>query len=271
MNISFDKMLLMSGKDFKLTNNITLYHPAVEDIISLNNGFGSEELYWKYTQLIMCDPYSNMVMLDDLDKDFMNITPFEVFIIQWEKHEADYKNNKQFYDELNFHPTNFIVNALNFFMTEKHDFALSHYQDGSPCLYDINNTDCQINKETFEYIYQWLKSINKIDYSNRINPADENARKILIEDTRNELKKAVKRKKKKEADTEYIGNLLSAVSFGGNSAITPFNLNKCKIYWIFEAFSVDSKKSNASHLLDGIYHGTISSKEINKKELDWSR
>ena len=43
------------------------------------------------------------------------------------------------------------------------------------------------------------------------------------------------------------------------------------IYWLNESLSISNKKSNADHLLDGIYHGTISSKDINKKELDWTR
>ena len=64
---------------------------------------------------------------------------------------------------------------------------------------------------------------------------------------------------------------MSADCFCGNGSITPFNINDCKIYWLNESLSITNKKSNAEHLLDGIYHGTISSKDINKKELDWTR
>lgn len=245
----------MSGIDYKLTNSITLHHPTLQEILSINNGIDSENIYWLYVQALMCDPYSNMVMLDDMGKNFMEVTPFEIFIIKWKQLNA----------------LNLFKSALNFFIVEDHDFALSHYENGCPCLYDINDNKCQINAEIFEYIYEWLKGINKIEYLNRIKPEDENARRILIEDARDEMKKAKKRKKAMEEDADFLGTLMSATCFGGNGAITPFNINQCKIFWVFEGFSIEQKKTNVSHILDGIYHGTISSKDINKKELDWTK
>lgn len=268
MSIRFDKSLMLSGNDYPLTPSITLHHPSIRELLELNGGLNSEDIYWRYVQTIMCDPYSNMVMLDDLGKDFTECTPFEVFMIQWKQLEEDYKSNKQQYDNLGFKPIDMINKALNFFMVDSHEFAFGIYENGDECIYDTKNNTCQINSKIFEYIYEWLKTINKVDYSNRINPADENAKRILIEDARDEIKKQ-KRRKKKNDDIEYIGNLMSAISFGGNGVITPFNIKDCKIWWIFEAHGIDSKKSHASHILDGLYHGTISKKDINMKELDW--
>ena len=270
MSIHFDKMLMMSGNDYVLTPSITLHHPTISEILQLNNGFNSEDIYWRYVQTIMCDPYSNMVMLDDLGIDFMSIKPFDVFIIQWKKLEEDYKTNRNQYDELGYKPTDIVNQAINFFTAESHDFAYGVYENGEGCIYDLKNKSCHINSRVFDYIYEWLKTINKVDYSNRIKPADENARRILIEDTRDEIKKQ-KRRKKKDDNVGYIGSLMSAVSFGGNGSITPFNIKDCKLYWVFESHEIDAKKSRASHILDGLYHGTISKKDINMKELDWAK
>lgn len=272
MNIKFKKSVLMSGDDFPLTNDIKLHHPTIREFLSLGNCFLCEEVYWTYVQTLLCDPYSNMVMLDDMNKNFMETSPFEVFIIQWESYKTLYEKNKKLYDMQNINPFQPILNAMNFFICEEHDFTLVRYEDGSPCIVDLNNVNCQINEEIFGYIHEWIKDINKVDYSERINPADENARMILIEDARAEIKKNKKNyKKKTEDDTDYIGGLMSAVTFGGNGVITPFNLKDCKMYWLFEAFNIEGKKSNASHILDGLYHGTLSSKEINKNELDWTK
>lgn len=270
MSIHFDKFLMISGNDYPLTSSITLHHPTINDLLTLNNGLNSEDIYWKYVQTIMCDPYSNMVMLDDLGKDFMAVTPFEVFMIQWKQFEKDYETSKQQYDDLGYRPIDLINQALNFFIVESHEFTFGVYENGDECIYDKNNNACRINSKIFEYLYEWLKIINKIDYSDRIKPADENARRILIEDTRDEIKK-LKRRKIKGVDVEYIGSLMSAVSFGGNGSITPFNIKDCKLYWLFESHGVESKKSRASHILDGLYHGTISKKDINMKELDWTK
>lgn len=262
MNISFDKVIIMSGNDFKLNGDITLHHPSINDILSLNNGYHSEYIYWKYVQTLMCDPYLDMVMLDDMGLNFMETTPFEVFILKWKAYKNDNDKNNE--------TINPILQALSFFMIESYDWELYQYQDGSPCLYNPLNPNIQINEDIYNCIYEWIKSINKVDYSNRINPADENARRILIEDARDEMKKQ-KRKAKPmhDKETEYLGSLMSAISFGGNGVITPFNIKECKVYWLFEAMTVNNKKSHSNHILDGIYHGTINSKDIVQKEIDW--
>lgn len=267
----FGKAVMNSGDDYRLTESITLHHPTISDMLSINNGVDSENIYWKYIQVLMCDPYSNMVMLDDMGRDFMTTTPFEVFILQWKKYEDEYEQNKPLYDSHNFKPIDIVLKALNFFITEEHDYVYGVYENGEECIYDRNNSKCQINKEIFEYIYEWLMTIHKIDYANRINPEDENARRILIEDTRDQIKKANRRKNKDQNDDiEYIGTLTSAVCYGGNGVITPFNVKSCKMYWLFEAYEIDARKSQANHILDGLYHGTISHKDINNRELDWA-
>lgn len=271
MSIKFSKAFLMSGDDYQLTNSIILHHPIVREIMSINNSLTPDNFYWTYVQILLSDPYSNMVMLDDMGKNYLEVSPYEVFVLQWDKCIENYKVNKEQYDSFGFNPLNDIQDALNFFICGEHYFVKGNYDDGSIGFYDINDRTCQINQETYNYIYEWVKSINKIDYSNRIKPADENARRILIEDMRDEIKKAKRRKKKSDDDSDYFGNIMSADCFCGNGSITPFNINDCKVYWLNESLSITNKKSNADHLLDGIYHGTISSKDINKKELDWTR
>lgn len=254
MSAKINKAWIMSGEHFPLTKHITLRHPTVWDMLSINNGILCEELYFSYVQLLLCDPYTNMVMLDDMGLNYLSLSPFDVFILQWKAE----------------HHSQLLLPALNFFLMGNFDFTLSKYESGEPCLSDKNNPACQINREIFEYLHAWLKSIHQIDTKNHIKPADENARRILIEDTRDAIKKAHRKKKGTDDTNSYIGSLMSAVAFGGNGVITPFNIRECKLFWIFEAFRVENKKLNAGHLLDGIYHGTISSKDINKQELDWT-
>lgn len=270
MNIEFSKAFLMSGKDFKINELISLHHPTVGEILSLNDSIAPDHVYWMYINIILSDPYSNMVMLDDLGKNYLEVSPYEVFLLQWDNCIENYNENKEFYDANHFHPLNNIIDALNLFLEGAHILTKGHYEDGDICFYDVENKSFQINKDVYECIYEWVKTINKIDYSGRINPADENARRVLIEDMRDEIKKAKRRKKKKKDDnSDYFGNIMSSNCFCGNGTINVFNINDCKIYWLNEAMSIVNKKNNADHLLDGIYHGTISSKDINKKELDW--
>ncbi len=269
MNITFSKAFLMSGEDFKLTSSITLHHPTIKEILSISQSSSPDLIYWSYIQILLADPYLNMVMLDDMGKNYLETSPYEVFHLQWDNCIANYEENKAEYDAYQIHPGDQITDALQFFMVETHYFKKGFYQDGSPCFYDEADPSCQINQEIFEYIYQWVKAVNKIDHSGRIHPADENARRVLIEDMREEIKKAKRRKKKKEEDFDLLGSLMAAGCFCGNGSISPFQIGDCKIYWLNEALSLNNRKDYADHLLDGIYHGTLRFKDINKKELDW--
>lgn len=269
MSKKFSKAFLMSGKDFELTPYITLHHPTIEEILSINASPFPDNFYWTYVRILLADPYANMVMLDDMGRNYLTTSPYEVFVLQWDKCRADYQENKTLYDTCGINPPQNILNALSFFLKEKRCFEKGSYENGSVCFYDVNDPACQINGEIYDYIYEWVRSLHKIDDSGRIKPADESARRILIEDMRDELKKSGRRKTKQTDDSDYFGSLMSAVSFCGNGSITPFHLRDCKIYWLNEALAISSRKNNADHILDGIYHGTLSSKDINKKEIDW--
>lgn len=270
-NSKFNKAILMLGDDVVISNAVTLHHPTVREVLSIGKVQESEELYWTYVQILLSDPYSNMVMLDDMGKNYLEISPYELFCLYWDKCQKEYIENKTIYDAFKYDPIEPMSDALSFFVEGEHLFRKGRYNDGTTVFFDVNNPSCQIDKEIFELIYEWVKAINKIDYSDRIKPADENARRILIEDMREEIKKAKRRKRKSNDSLEYLGNLMSANCFCGNSAITPFNVGDCKIYWLNEALTINNKKDNADRILDGIYHGAISYKDINKKELDWMK
>lgn len=269
MSTKFSKAFLMSGKDYKLTPSITLHHPTIGEVLDINKSPSPDAFYWTYVQILLADPYSNMVMLDDMGKNYLETSPYEVFVLQWDNCQMDYQENKSMYNTYGFSPLDNIIQAISFFINEECHLTKGINKDGSVYFYDISNPSFRLTQEIFEHLYEWVKSINNINYSDRIKPADENARRVLIEDMRDEIKKKKRRKKKSDDDSDFFGNIMSAVSFCGNGSITPFNLNDCKLFWLNESLSISNKKTHADHILDGIYHGTISSMNINKKELDW--
>lgn len=270
MNTKFSKAFLLSGKDFKITDSIILHHPTIGEILSLEESAAPDHTYWSYVQLLLADPYENMVMLDDLGINYLDAAPFEVFCLQWDyllAHTGQAENDS---DRYKIALMKSISNAINFFIQGDHCFVKNVYENGDAYFYDINDTSCQIDSSIFEYLYEWVKSINKIDFSGRIHPADENARRVLIEDIRDEMKKRRKREKNhQEENPDYFGSIMAATCFCGNGAINPFNINQCKLYWINESMSITGRKNHADHVLDGIYHGMIRSRDINQKELDW--
>lgn len=80
MNITFSKAFLMSGEDFKLTSSITLHHPTIKEILSISQSSSPDLIYWSYIQILLADPYLNMVMLDDMGKNYLETSPMRFFI-----------------------------------------------------------------------------------------------------------------------------------------------------------------------------------------------
>ena len=67
-----------------------------------------------------------------------------------------------------------------------------------------------INSDVFEHIGEFIKLINGIQHGDRINPEDEFAKQILIEDDviLKEAKELLK-----DVEGEYLGGMLSAITW----------------------------------------------------------
>lgn len=277
--VRINESFLFSGKDLYLSNNVIVKHPSVGNILDITNDINSVNIYWKIVGTLICDPYDNMVMLDDLGINYLEVTPFDVFIIQWNKAIEEYSNKEIFYIENNFHPLDAIKESLSFFLG-KHNFDLSFMNIDNQkeiVLVDLdtihqNTCDYYITKEMYNLMSEFLFSINKLSKSDRINPADETTRKMLIEDTRDELKRQQRQHNSQEQELEdCIGIASKSVCFGGNGGINVFNYKQLKIYQLLVGATIIDKKEYSSHLLSAIYSGNIKSGDVNKDDLNWKK
>lgn len=262
---------LSSGNDLVL-DNIIIKHPTVGEILNLNNGILSVRKYFQMVSLLICDPYDKMVDLDDNGINYQNVDNFDVFVFQWSNAISQYE---EFNDDIKqiYNPLLPIKEALCFFLGN-HNFDIRKI-DNDLCLVDLDsvkNNVCHycITREVYNIFSEFLNSINDINHSERINPNDESTRRMLIEDMRDELN----RKSRNQNDDNkiidnYIGNMINKVSFGGNGGINIFNVNNLKIYQLISAYKTIMKKYNADHLYNGIYAGTINTKSISEKDLNW--
>lgn len=271
--ITFNDMFLASGNDLVL-GNIVVKHPTIDSIYSLGNGIDCEDVYWNYVSTILCDPYSHMVMLDDMGIDYETQTPFDIFVMKWKQLNELYKENKEIYDSFLYHPILSIKNALNFFLGE-HDFNIAFDADSNQyALVDsksFNNNDSYdyiIDSNIFVYIHEFLTKINQIDNGMRINPANAAVKKILIEDMRDEIELMQKQNRKQES-INHIGKSIISICGGGDGSANYINIKQYKVFQLLSTLKVKVKQLHSLSLLQGVYAGTLDSSKINKKELDW--
>ena len=265
-DIEISKAFLESGRDLVLSDHIVVKHPSIGEILELGNGIYCDAVYWNYVFSLLCDPYDNMVWLDDNGIDFEKTTSFDVFVMKWDQLISQVRKSEESSDGKHFDLLQNIKSALSFFLGD-HDFDLGVYESGERAIYDRSNPEYQINREAFNYIIAFIRGINGITHTDKINPSDENAKRILIDDMRAEEKKRSRKKDMKYND--IIGNMMSAVAYGGNGGITPFNICNVKIFQLYSSLNINQKKMHYQQVMSGVYHGTIRFDSINKLELNW--
>ena len=221
---------------------------------------------------LICDPYSNMVMLDDKGIDYETSDNWDVFLIQWNQAIKEYHKNIELYQRVNLPPLFHITSALEFFLG-KHSFDLRLIQTSKdkiePVLCDVSkiqDKECEyiITRQMYNKFAIFLQRINNITDKNQIHPDGVGAKKMLIDDMRDEMKR---KHRKDDGDTfgDYIGKLMKATCCCGNGAVSVFDVNKMKIYQLISGFSMFVKKSNSDRLLNGQFNLD----KVSKKELNW--
>lgn len=260
-----NRLFLLTGSDYKIRDGLTIKHPKLRDIVQLGNGVICEDIYWLFLSIVVSDPYENMVWLNDQGIDYEKTTPFYVFCMKWLDTKqkmisgnADEKNDASF--------SNFLTkSALSFYFGD-HDYDLDIKQKNF-IIRDKSNDDWYITSSDFELAHQFICQVNRIDESRKIKPATESAKKILIEDMRDEQKRRMKRKKRGKKE-EQLAECVASILYSGCVSSLSAALD-CGIYLILSGGSAINKKMRVDSLLHGVYSGTVKTESISSEDLSW--
>lgn len=276
-NDLISRSFLQSGNDLPITRSVKFKHPTLQEVFDIdadNSGLHSEEIYYSMINIFLTDPYTYMVYLDDRGIDYEQSTPFEVFILLYKEYmnklneASDLYTPEQFNIILN---NNIYTKTFHFFLGIK-SFFIGKDTDGNDVI-GYGDNHFLMDSNIYNYVTEFVKKINGIHDEDRIYPEDEWAKKILIEDERERIKK---QSKKHEKDTEEnsnknrLGNLLSSVTWACNGGITPFNRNQLHMYDLIDGIHRTDKLLNYKNTMTGLYSGCIEKKKINLNELHWS-
>jgi hypothetical protein len=267
------KSFLQSGQPLPITNYVSFKHPTIQEVLELDKehlGLHSEEYYYSMIGIFLTDPYQFMVYLDDKGIDYETVTPYQVFVMR-------FKDRMKIYEEYHkYNPNEDIKEAiLNdiYFRTFKFFFGVEKI-----AIAQLSETETAVvsgdlflfDEESYNYIFDFIKSMNGIPEIDKIYPEDEWAKQILIEDERERLKKQAKKADEDNSNKDRLGNLISAVTWACNGGVTPFNRNQLHMYDLIDGLHRTNKLLNYNHTTTGIYSGCVDQKKINLKELHWS-
>lgn len=256
-------LMLRSGRDLVLTSEVTVCHPTVDTILNINNGFLCEDYYWAYVFTILSDPYDFMVYLDDNGIDYEKTSAFDVFILRWNDAQKDYMDHKEDYQQMGSSPLSLFSASLSFFFGDR-DFYITKIGD-QLVIGDKGNPNWFLTKETFDLATQFISKCNCIVRDDQIKPANHGAKKILIEDRRDEEKKR-KYSKDTNKKVERIADALATIDAGLGMLNSYDNLS---IYRLLSTAQSVQKRIVVQAILNGIYTGMLKADKMSEKELRW--
>lgn len=231
------KNLLYKTK-YKINDCISIKIPTVREVIQ------NEDDYYSNIALIVATPYDMMVQLDDVKINFTTINDWDLFCLLFK--ELQTKDLSSIFDNLNLEDFEMVINKQN------GDTVLLNEKTGAIIDRAIHNQICRLLRE--------ILHLEK----NQKKPANEEARKFMIDRARRRLKRRKKHAQKSQLES-YIISLVNTTEF-------PYNYNTVldlTIYQFYASLHQIIKKTNYDNLMIGCYAGTINMKELNQKELDW--
>lgn len=270
------KSFLQSGNNLPITTSISFKHPTIQDIIDIDKehfGLYSEDIYYSMVNVFLTDPYDYMVFLDDKGIDYETVNSFDVFCLLFNDYIERIQTLSNEYSEeqiTTLFQNNIYFSAFKFFLGIE-SFFIAKDENGNKVI-GYGDGQFLMDSTVYDYITEFIRKINGIQYSEKIYPEDEWAKQILIEDEREKLKKQAKKREKdeEEINKNRLGNLISSITWSCNGGVTPFNRNQLHMYDLVDGINRTDKLLSYKNTMTGLYAGCIDKKNINFNELHWS-
>ena len=240
-DITFSEGFLFSGKDLFLDKNVIVKHPSIENILSITNDETSFDIYWNMVNTLMCDPYTHMVMLDDLGIDFTKISDIEFFSTMIHGISKDAT-------DLIFDGT---IDLSKFMLDKREDETI---------LYDTGS-DIIIDAEILKKISRCLCIIHGIK-KERFTPAGRMAKQMMILADRDEKKIKTNQDKKSSSFLSIISSAINCPGYKYNREQT-LGLN---MYFFIDCIERIKLNYAVDGLTIGWYTGSLDPKKFNPDE-----
>lgn len=222
----------------KINDFITVRVPTIKEIIE------NEDDYYGNVALIVATPYDMMVQLDDMKIDFTQINEWDLFLL--------------LFNELRTRDLSLIFDGLNL-----RDFVTAENKQNGNIILVNPKTGVKIDRAIHDQICRYLRKTLRLQ-KNEKRPANEEARKFLIERTRTKLKRRRKQLVESQIE-EYIVALVNTSEFPYTyESVLGLTINQ-----FYASLHQIIKKIKYDKLMIGCYAGTVNMKELDQNELNW--
>lgn len=242
---SIDDLKIYRGKDIVINQYITIKQPTINDITD----YGEKEYYdMVYT---LCSVGADLKwQLDDIHIDYTEISDFDLFCSFLSK-------------QFNKEQTKILFGEVVDFQKMKIEFN-EDIQESVLIQYLDNNDYIQIDRYVYTSIVSILRKMHGIKRNDEI-PGNEETKRILIEDAREEHEEN-KGKQRKSVLMPLVSALVNSSGFKRDDE-SVFNM---KIFAFMDSVARINKIKMADLLLTSGYSGFgIDLKKLNNDDTNW--
>lgn len=230
---------LLYEREYPINNSIHIVIPTVGEIID-----SDEDKYYGLVSAFTAMPIDMLVQLDDAGIDFSSINEYELFLL--------------LFAGLQTQDTRLIFGDLDL---SKFEPAINE-QNKNVILLDREN-DIVIDRAIHSQIAGVLRKIHHLDIDRR-KPANEAAKRYLLERARLKQKRHLNRKENSQLESLIIAMVNTEqykYDFEGTRELSIYQFN--------ESVRQIIHKIDYEHIMHGVYAGTVSAKDLSKDDLNW--
>lgn len=225
-------------KQIAINDSISIVVPTVGEIID------NEDAYYGLVSMLTAMPIDLMVQLDDAGIDFTTLNEWELFLLLFSGIKS--QDTRQIFGDLDLSKFKMAVNE----------------QNGNIILLDDEH-DIRIDRAIHAQIANVLRKIHHLEKNTR-KPANEEAKKFMIERARVKQRRNRNRKEDSQLETLIIAMVNTEqykYDFESTRGLSIFQFN--------ESVRQIINKVDYEHRMYGVYTGTINAKELSQDELNW--
>ena len=235
----YDELKLYFGRDFKVTDAITIHQPTIGEIVDWG-----EMKYYSMVSTLCAIPSDMKSLLADMGIDYEEITDFQLFCLL----------SRGFPQE----DTSILFGSLDFstmqMMQEEETFFLLSPQG-----------DIRIDEITYLRIAGYLRRLH--GFTPKVEKAaTQTVKKILIQ-----LDRDKRRKSGKETVTSHLKPLISAMMRYPGFKYNLQELARCGLYEFMDSINGAQIYVQSVALLQGAYSGMVDTSKIDKNNFNWMR
>jgi len=230
---------LLYQRQYAINDSIRIVIPTVGEILQ------NEDAYFSLVQFFTAQPIDFMVPLDDAGIDFTKINEWDLFLI--------------LLPSIMSQDTTMIFDGLDL-----SKFKVMQDTSTEQIVLLDELTGARIDRKVLGQIAAVLRRIHHLEKNQR-KPANEEAKKYMIERARVKAK----RKKKRKSEESDLESLIIAMVNTEQFKYDFDSVLNLTIYQFNESVRQIIKKVDYDNRMYGVYSGTLNPKELKPDDLNW--